>query len=456
MPNMQQMQSLANMSNMPPMGQMPNSYTPVQSQNTLINQPFIHLSNYEDERAIRAAFPAAHTYNDPQFDPESIKNAQFYILRSSCDDDIHKSIKYGIWTSSYRNNAAIHQDFSNLKKTSGVIYAFYTVVSSEQYLGVAQITGDPDLSKSFNYWWEEGKWNGLMNVKWLYIKDIPYQHFKHLEEGDKPIPSLRDGTKISFENGVKMLSLFKDTEGYGNIFEAFAYMDDREEKLRLTRDLAQNLYKNMNPGNQFDPSMQGGMQKNMQNDYNKKPYNQSRGGYKNMSNRGDRKGFVGGNNYKKIEGNNNPNVPYKEQDKNNNNMPGNQNNNSSMGNNSNQQSYDRNVDNRPPRDNNYRDNNNYQPRDRNNRDYHNRNPRNMDGGMNDQANLMELQIKKKSKQVRGKKTKGVKGGYNNVEYTRKEYLEDQSEYVQKKEQYQGGNTDNNGGNTENKPTEGEN
>jgi len=456
MPNMQQMQSLANMSNMPPM-QMPNNYMPVQSQNTLINQPFIHLSNYEDERAIRAAFPAAHTYNDPQFDPESIKNAQFYILRSSCDDDIHKSIKYGIWTSSYRNNAAIHQDFSNLKKSSGVIYAFYTVVSSEQYLGVAQITGDPDLSKSFNYWWEEGKWNGLMNVKWLYIKDIPYQHFKHLEEGDKPIPSLRDGTKISFENGIKMLSLFKDTEGYGNIFEAFAYMDDREEKLRLTRDLAQNLYKNMNPGNQFDPSMQSGPQKSLQNDYNKKPYNQSRGGYqKNMSNRGDRKGFVGGNNYKKIEGNNNPNVPYKEQDKNNN-MPANQNNNSSMGNNPNQQSYDRNVDNRPPRDNNYnRDNNNFQPRDRNNRDYHNRNPRNMDGVNNDQANLLELAIKKKSKQVRGKKTKGVKGGYNNVEYTRKEYLEDQSEYVQKKEQVQGANTDNKEGNTENKPTEGEN
>lgn len=145
----------------------------------------------------------------------------------------------------------------------------------------------------------------------------------------------------------------------------------------------------------------------------------------------------------------------KDRDINNNNMPGHQNNNNSMGNNPNQQGYDRNVDNRPPRDNNYRDNNNYQPRDRNNRDYHNRNPRNMDGG-NDQANMIDLQIKKKSKQVRGKKTKGTKGGYNNVEYLRKEYLEDQSEYVQKNDQPMGGNTDNSRGQEENKPTEGQN
>lgn len=90
MPNMQQMQSLANMNNNVPQMGAPNYYMPQQTQNNVINQPFIHLSNYEDERAIRAAFPAAHTYNDPIFDPDTIKNAQFYILRSSCDDDIHK------------------------------------------------------------------------------------------------------------------------------------------------------------------------------------------------------------------------------------------------------------------------------------------------------------------------------------------------------------------------------
>ena len=56
------------------------------------------------------------------------------------------------------------------------------VVNSEQYAGVAQITGDPDFQKSFNYWWEEGKWNGLMSVKWLYIKDLPYKHFDEVQE----------------------------------------------------------------------------------------------------------------------------------------------------------------------------------------------------------------------------------------------------------------------------------
>jgi hypothetical protein len=66
---------------------------PMQPQATppnLINQPFIHLSDYTDDTAIRAAFPASHIYNDPNFDVEAIKSAEFFILRSSCDDDIHK------------------------------------------------------------------------------------------------------------------------------------------------------------------------------------------------------------------------------------------------------------------------------------------------------------------------------------------------------------------------------
>ena len=39
--------------------------------------------------------------NDPNYDILKLKNAEFYIIRSTCDDDIHKSIKYGVWTSTH-------------------------------------------------------------------------------------------------------------------------------------------------------------------------------------------------------------------------------------------------------------------------------------------------------------------------------------------------------------------
>lgn len=56
-------------------------------------------------------FSASRFMNDNSFDLNKIKNAQFYIIRSTCDDDIHKSIKYGVWTSTHRNNVMLNEAF---------------------------------------------------------------------------------------------------------------------------------------------------------------------------------------------------------------------------------------------------------------------------------------------------------------------------------------------------------
>ena len=130
----------------------------------LITQPFLHLSAYDDDATIKKAFPSAMNYNDPNFDPDSIKSAEFFIVRSTCDDDIHKSIKYGIWTSGYRNNQVFHNAYVEAKKTNSPVYFFYTVVGSEQYSGVAMMTSDVDMNKSFNYWWEEAKWTSGISL----------------------------------------------------------------------------------------------------------------------------------------------------------------------------------------------------------------------------------------------------------------------------------------------------
>ena len=52
---------------------------------------FPRARNYHSVQTIAEAFPHLQTVNDPNFDYESISpNAQFYILRSVNDDNIHK------------------------------------------------------------------------------------------------------------------------------------------------------------------------------------------------------------------------------------------------------------------------------------------------------------------------------------------------------------------------------
>ena len=97
-------------------------------------------------------------FNDENFDENLIKNAQFFTIRSTCDDNIHKSIKYGIWTSSFKNNIVFRNTYLECKKSNTPIFFFFTVVGSEQYIGVATMVGDTDQNKNFNYWWEDAKY----------------------------------------------------------------------------------------------------------------------------------------------------------------------------------------------------------------------------------------------------------------------------------------------------------
>ena len=37
-----------------------------------------------------------------------------------------------------------------------------------------------DFEKMFIYWTQDGKWNGMMNVEWLFIKDVPFKEFRNI------------------------------------------------------------------------------------------------------------------------------------------------------------------------------------------------------------------------------------------------------------------------------------
>ena len=174
--------------------------------------------------------------NNPSFDIEGIENAVFYILRSTCDDDIHKAIKYGFWTSTHKNNVTLNALYKKCSKKNIPIYLFFTVVKSFQFVGVAKMTSEVKFHYVFNYWWEELKWSGVFNLKWIYVKDVHYKDLEHLIQQEIPVTQLRDGSALEFSTGKKMLRIFRDYEWLSDIFEAFAEMDSKEEKLRLKRD----------------------------------------------------------------------------------------------------------------------------------------------------------------------------------------------------------------------------
>lgn len=60
------------------------------SRNKFLNVPMVSLNDYQDLKAIKDKFESLRDLHDPKFRPENFKDADFFIIRSSNDDDFHK------------------------------------------------------------------------------------------------------------------------------------------------------------------------------------------------------------------------------------------------------------------------------------------------------------------------------------------------------------------------------
>lgn len=79
-------------------------------------------------------------------------NALCYVIRSNNDDDVHKAIKYGIWTSVPGNNVKLNAAWEKAQELNVDVYLFFSVVKSGQFIGVAKLKSSFQ-EETFSYWW---------------------------------------------------------------------------------------------------------------------------------------------------------------------------------------------------------------------------------------------------------------------------------------------------------------
>lgn len=108
-----------------------------------------------------------------------IKQARFFVIKSLCEDDIHKAIKYKIWTSSKEGNFKLNDAFHQANGAYP-IYLFFSVIKSGFFVGVARMSSEVDFNKKFMGWIPEHQWPGQFCLEWLYVKDIPNNRLKNI------------------------------------------------------------------------------------------------------------------------------------------------------------------------------------------------------------------------------------------------------------------------------------
>ena len=182
-------------------------------------------------------------------------NDKFFVIKSFTEEDIHKSMKYGVWSSSKYGNNILNQAYNNTKiNNAGNVYLFFSCNKSGRYCGVAKMTSTVDESKIFELWTQDNKWPGLFNVEWIFIKDVPLKEFNkiviQMNTGEiRPVPHARDAQEIPFNCAKIMMKKFSLYENSNTIFEKFEFYDLRQEQYINNKNRKNNNNNKINDEN---------------------------------------------------------------------------------------------------------------------------------------------------------------------------------------------------------------
>ncbi|XP_030547629.1 YTH domain-containing protein ECT4-like [Rhodamnia argentea] len=182
-----------------------------------------------------SAIPDCTQYNKVDF-PEDYDDAKFFIIKSYSEDDVHKSIKYNVWASTPNGNKKLDAAYREAQEKAGgcPVFLFFSVNTSGQFVGLAEMVGPVDFHKNVEYW-QQDKWMGCFPVKWHVVKDVPNNLLKliTLENNEnKPVTNSRDTQEVKLPQGLKMIKIFQNHPVKTCLLDDFEFYENRQKAIQ--------------------------------------------------------------------------------------------------------------------------------------------------------------------------------------------------------------------------------
>ncbi|KAI0636618.1 YTH-domain-containing protein [Trametes polyzona] len=169
---------------------------------------------------------ATKGYNPVEFDTRPAF-ARYFVIKSYTEDDVHKSLKYEIWSSTDPGNKRLDKAF---KETGGrgPIYLFFSVNASGHFCGMAEMLTPVDYTRSSTVWASD-KWKGVFKVRWIFVRDIPNASLRHIRLNNtqerKPVTNSRDTQELLPDAGQEMLRIFHTHPARTSLLQDFAFYE---------------------------------------------------------------------------------------------------------------------------------------------------------------------------------------------------------------------------------------
>eukprot|EP01012_Entosiphon_sulcatum_P042459 TRINITY_DN564_c0_g1_i1.p1 TRINITY_DN564_c0_g1~~TRINITY_DN564_c0_g1_i1.p1 ORF type:complete len:622 (-),score=86.73 TRINITY_DN564_c0_g1_i1:68-1933(-) len=144
------------------------------------------LAKPKDPQEMRRAVEAmtakglpGHLWDVNRPDLETPQWARFFIVKPTGPSDVHRSIKYSVWSSSDSGAKRLSRGWQEAQGR-GPVFLVFGVQGTNSVVGMCALTSDfADVQTRPELWLDE-RWRGKFGVKWLVIKDIPHSAFKHI------------------------------------------------------------------------------------------------------------------------------------------------------------------------------------------------------------------------------------------------------------------------------------
>ncbi|EPT04119.1 hypothetical protein FOMPIDRAFT_1115044 [Fomitopsis schrenkii] len=169
---------------------------------------------------------ATKGYNPVDFDTRPLF-ARYFVIKSYTEDDVHKSLKYEIWSSTDPGNKRLDKAFKE-NAGRGPIYLFYSVNASGHFCGMAEMLTPVDYTRSSTVWASD-KWKGVFKVRWIFVRDIPNANLRHIRLNNtqerKPVTNSRDTQELLPDAGQEMLRIFHTHPARTSLLQDFAFYE---------------------------------------------------------------------------------------------------------------------------------------------------------------------------------------------------------------------------------------
>ncbi|KAJ0398963.1 hypothetical protein P43SY_008189 [Pythium insidiosum] len=163
-----------------------------------------------------------------------------FIVKSFSDANLHKSLKYGIWSSTYATNVMLDQVFQSDFSAVRPVLLFFSVCGTKHFSGIARMTSRVRNDVTFQLW-EKPKYEGFFRVEWLLVKDVPNFVLTDIKMSNTPtkksITSCRDGEEVLYEEASRFIDVFSAFPSRTSAWHDFDHFEQLQPALERKRGL---------------------------------------------------------------------------------------------------------------------------------------------------------------------------------------------------------------------------